>query len=144
MQSLRRVSLRKNTNLSNSQRFISVPAVKSILIALSPVSAQGAMNNLKTEMPDWNFEKVKNAGQNSWNKELGKIAVTASVNFYTAMYHAFISPTVYMDADRQYKGLDQNIYTAKTLRITRPFRCGTLTARCIRFSILFSPAETAK
>ena len=33
-------------------------------------------------------------------------------NFYTAMYHAFISPTVYMDTDGQYKGLDQNIHQA--------------------------------
>ena len=32
------------------------------------------------------------------------------VNFYTAMYHAFISPTVYMDVDGQYKGIDQNVH----------------------------------
>jgi predicted alpha-1,2-mannosidase len=76
------------------------------------------MNNLKTETPDWDFEKVKNAGQNFWNKELGKIAVTADshddlVNFYTGMYHAFISPTIYMDAGGDYKGLDQNVHNAK-------------------------------
>ena len=48
-----------------------------IKFALSPVSTEGAMNNLKLETPDWNFEKVKKDGQNEWNKELGKIAVTA-------------------------------------------------------------------
>ena len=89
-----------------------------IKFALSPVSTEGAMNNLKLETPDWDFEKVKNAGQAAWNKELGKIAVTAETkddltNFYTAMYHAFISPTVYMDADGKYKGLDQNVHQAK-------------------------------
>jgi len=89
-----------------------------VKFALSPVSTQGAMNNLKTETPDWDFEKVKNAGQNFWNKELGKIAVTADsrddlVNFYTGMYHAFISPTIYMDAGGDYKGLDQNVHNAK-------------------------------
>ena len=89
-----------------------------VKFALSPVSTEGAMNNLKLETPDWDFDKVKNAGQNLWNKELGKIAVTADnkddlTNFYTAMYHAFISPTVYMDADGQYKGLDQNVHQAK-------------------------------
>ncbi len=89
-----------------------------IKFALSPVSTEGAMNNLKNETPDWDFEKVKREGQNLWNKELGKIAVTAEtkddlVNFYTAMYHAFISPTVYMDADGKYKGLDQNVHEAK-------------------------------
>ncbi len=89
-----------------------------IKFALSPVSTEGAMNNLKLETPDWNFEKVKNEGQAAWNKELGKIAVTAEnrddlVNFYTAMYHTFLSPTVYMDAGGNYKGLDQNVHSAK-------------------------------
>ncbi len=89
-----------------------------IKFAISPVSTIGAMNNLQTETPDWNFEQVKSEGQAAWNKELGKIAVTTEtkddlVNFYTAMYHAFISPTVYMDADGEYKGLDQNIHMAK-------------------------------
>ncbi len=89
-----------------------------IKLALSPVSTEGAMNNLKVETPDWDFEKVKKDGQNLWNKELGKIAVTAEnkddlINFYTAMYHTFLSPTVYMDADGKYKGLDQNVHSAK-------------------------------
>lgn len=89
-----------------------------VKFALSPVSTEGAMNNLKLETPDWNFEKVKKDGQDAWNKELGKIAVTAEnrddlVNFYTAMYHTFLSPTVYMDADGKYKGLDQNVHQAK-------------------------------
>jgi len=89
-----------------------------VKFALSPVSTDGAMTNLKTETPDWNFDKVKKAGQDAWNRELGKIAVTAEskddlVNFYTAMYHTFLSPTVYMDADGKYKGLDQNVHQAR-------------------------------
>ncbi|HLM01051.1 MAG TPA: GH92 family glycosyl hydrolase [Pyrinomonadaceae bacterium] len=88
-----------------------------VKFALSPVSTAGAMNNLRSETPGWNFEKVKKAGQDSWNKELGRIAVTADgegdlINFYTALYHTFLSPTVYMDADGKYKGLDQNVHTA--------------------------------
>jgi putative alpha-1,2-mannosidase len=89
-----------------------------VKLALSPVSTKGAMNNLKTETPDWDFERVKRAGQDLWNKELGKIVVTADnkgdlINFYTAMYHTFLSPTVYMDTDGKYKGLDQNVRKAK-------------------------------
>ena len=88
-----------------------------IKFALSPVSTEGAISNLRSEIPNWDFDAVKRAGQAAWNRELGKIAVTANsrddlVNFYTAMYHAFISPTVYMDVDGQYKGIDQNIHRA--------------------------------
>lgn len=89
-----------------------------IKFALSPVSTEGAMKNLKAEIPHWDFEKTKREGQAAWNKELGKIAVTSDdkgelTNFYTALYHTFLSPTVYMDTDGNYKGLDQNVHNAK-------------------------------
>jgi predicted alpha-1,2-mannosidase len=88
-----------------------------IKMALSPVSTAGALHNMEVEAPGWNFEKMKQQGQDLWNKELNKIVINADkdvmVNFYTAMYHAFINPTIYMDADGSYKGLDQNIHYAK-------------------------------
>ncbi|HEX8270974.1 MAG TPA: GH92 family glycosyl hydrolase [Flavobacterium sp.] len=85
--------------------------------ALSPVSTAGALANMRLEVPHWDFDRTKNEGQQLWEKELQKIEVETlseddKINFYTAMYHAFISPTVYMDADGQYKGLDQNIHKA--------------------------------
>lgn len=88
-----------------------------IKFALSPVSTEGALNNLRTEIPGWDFDKVKQDGQALWNKELHKITATLNsedetTNFYTAMYHAFLSPTTYMDADGSYRGLDQNIHKA--------------------------------
>lgn len=88
-----------------------------VKFALSPVSTDGAMNNLRKETPRWDFDEVKRQGQAAWNRELEKIAVTADnrddlVNFYTAMYHAFISPTVYIDVDGKYKGIDQNVHNA--------------------------------
>lgn len=87
-------------------------------VAISPVSTEGALRNMKAEVPHWNFDKVKKDGQNQWNKMLGKIDIdpineNERINFYTSMYHAFLSPTVYGDVDGQYKGLDQNIHTAK-------------------------------
>ncbi|MEY1638191.1 GH92 family glycosyl hydrolase [Tenuifilum osseticum] len=86
-------------------------------VALSPVSTSGAVENLNAEAPGWDFDAIKNKGQEQWNDELGKIEVETltdsdKVNFYTSMYHAFLSPTIYMDTDRKYRGLDQNIYTA--------------------------------
>jgi predicted alpha-1,2-mannosidase len=85
-------------------------------LALSSVSTEGALLNLRTEIPHWDFERTKAEAQAAWNTELTKIAVEApeaeKQNFYTAMYHAFLGPTVYMDVDRKYKGLDQNIHTA--------------------------------
>ncbi len=88
-----------------------------IKFALSAVSTTGALKNLETEIPHWNFERIKQEGQDKWNAELGKIAIKTEhpedyVNFYTALYHTFLSPTVYMDVDGHYRGIDQNIHHA--------------------------------
>lgn len=87
-----------------------------IKMGLSSVSTEGALLNVRTELPHWDFEKAKANAQTAWNKELSKIAIEASEaekqNFYTALYHACLSPTVYMDVDHRYRGLDQQIHTA--------------------------------
>ena len=84
--------------------------------ALSSVSTEGALLNLRTEAPGWDFEKVKQDGQALWNKELGKVVVEAGKeekeNFYTSLYHAYINPTVFMDVDGSYRGLDQGVHQA--------------------------------
>ncbi|XZF13686.1 GH92 family glycosyl hydrolase [Chitinophagaceae bacterium MMS25-I14] len=88
-----------------------------IKFALSPVSMEGAVNNMNAEMPGWDFDLIKTIGQQQWERELNRIVIqTGSIekkqNFYTAMYHAMINPTVYTDVDGEYKGLDQNIHKA--------------------------------
>ncbi len=89
-----------------------------IKFALSPVSQKNAIENMQSEIPHWDFEKVKAQTQADWNKELSKVQIESTsdtkINFYTAMYHAFISPTVYMDVNGEYKGLDQDIHQADT------------------------------
>lgn len=89
-----------------------------IKMALSPVSMDGALANMQAEVPGWSFEQTKAAAQQQWENELHKIEIqsnsrTTKENFYTAVYHTLINPTIYMDTDGQYKGLDQNVHTAK-------------------------------
>lgn len=86
-------------------------------VAISPVSMDGAIANMKVETPSWDFDGVKLAGQRMWEKELSRVEVTSHdsivlKNFYTSMYHAFINPTVYMDVDGKYRGLDQRVHEA--------------------------------
>lgn len=85
-------------------------------MAISPVGIDGALKNLQAEVPGWDFDKVKAEGQAAWEKELHKIVIEGSnddkENFYTSMYHAMINPTIYMDVDGRYKGLDQEIHQA--------------------------------
>ncbi len=89
----------------------------TLRVALSPVSTAGAVANMIAEAPQTDFDAVRLAAERMWEDELGRVKVKMMneeqmVSFYTALYHAFLSPTVYMDTDSQYKGLDQNIHTA--------------------------------
>lgn len=86
-----------------------------IKFALSSVSTNGALLNLETEIPHWDFEKTKTETQAKWNAELSKIEVETITNsdkenFYTALYHTMLSPILYEDVDGSYRGLDQNIH----------------------------------
>ncbi len=87
-----------------------------VKVALSPVSTEGAIKNMETEMPDWNFDRIRLEAENLWNQELGRIAIEApaekKTNFYTALYHSFLSPIVFMDVDDNYRGVDHNNHHA--------------------------------
>lgn len=87
-------------------------------VALSPVSMRNALANMEEEVPNWAFDAVVAQGKQAWEKELGKIEVEMMnkedlINFYTSVYHASLMPTVYMDVNGEYRGLDQEIHQAK-------------------------------
>ena len=86
-------------------------------IGISAISAEGARKNLDKENPGWDFEAIARQALDSWNRELGKIVVEGGSNdqksvFYTALYHAMLSPNLYMDADGQYLGRYLKAHTA--------------------------------
>lgn len=88
-----------------------------VKFALSSVSTEGALNNLKAEIPHFDFDRTRQQAADHWNRELGKIQISGTdvvmQNFYTSLYHAFLSTTIYMDVDGRYRGLDQNIHQAE-------------------------------
>ncbi len=87
-------------------------------VALSSVSTNGALLNLNHEIPHWDFNKTYAETKQKWNNELSKIEIDPlkeddKTTFYTAMYHACLSPVLYEDVDGQYRGLDQNIHKSE-------------------------------
>ena len=90
----------------------------TVRVAISPVSTAGAVANLLAEAPLADFDGVKQQAEKMWLSELEKVRVKMMnedhmTSFYTSLYHTFLSPTVYTDADGSYRGLDQNIHQAK-------------------------------
>lgn len=86
-------------------------------VGISMVGVEGARNNLKKELPGWDFDQVIKNARSTWNKELGKIEVeggteTEQTIFYTALYHAMIHPNIYMDVDKKFRSTNGKVYTA--------------------------------
>lgn len=85
-----------------------------IKVALSPVSIENAILNLKTELPGWDFVSTVKSADAKWEKELSKVKIEASTVtkkvFYTALYHTMIAPSLFNDVNKDYLGTDKKIY----------------------------------
>ena len=89
-----------------------------VKVGISAVSVEGARKNLEAEIPAWNFELVRRAADAAWERELSKIRVEGGTAqqrqiLYTALYHAMLTPNVYMDVDGRYRGRDFKIHKAE-------------------------------
>jgi predicted alpha-1,2-mannosidase len=88
----------------------------SAKVGISFTSDANAALNLRTEIPGWNFDAVRAANHNAWNKVLGAVQIgggdhAAQVEFYTALYHALLHPNVFSDVNGQYMGYDDKVHT---------------------------------
>ncbi len=85
---------------------------------ISYVSLENARENLKTENPDFNFDKTKAKTEEAWNEYLSKIEVSGgdedqTVQFYTHLYNSLKHPSIFSDVNGQYIGSDNEVYTAE-------------------------------
>lgn len=77
-----------------------------IRVGISSVSYEGARQNLKSEVKDFDFDKVYRETKAAWNKELAVIDMEGDrvmkTIFYTALYHTLIQPNNIADANGDY------------------------------------------
>ena len=95
--------------------FPTAPATLQLKVGISPVSSANALANIQAELPGWIFAQVREAADAQWNRELGKLTiespdpVTRRI-FYTSLYHALFAPTLFNDANGDYRGADKKVY----------------------------------
>jgi len=92
--------------------------VVELKVALSYVSVANAWKNLDKEIPGWDFDGTRQSAHDTWNQELGKIAIKGGTKeergvFYTALYHTLLAPNVFSDVNGQYIGFDDHLHMAK-------------------------------
>jgi predicted alpha-1,2-mannosidase len=96
--------------------FDQAPEKVELKVGISPVSEENALANIEAEIPDWDFDKVVADAREKWNAELSRITIeTADISdkriFYTALYHAYMHPSLFNDHNGEYRGADNEVYT---------------------------------
>lgn len=85
-------------------------------VGLSAVSTDGAMKNLRAETGSLGFDEIVARTRADWDSHLSVITAEGSDDqkamLYTSLYHTMINPSVYMDVDGSYRGVDHNIHHA--------------------------------
>ncbi len=97
-------------------------SVIQVRIGISSVDVEGALKNLRAEIPHWEFEKVKKDAQLTWNQALQKISIGDTERkedktiFYTALYHSMIAPNLYSDVDGRYRKMIPKTETNSSMK----------------------------
>ncbi len=110
-----------NYNTSDKEQIL-------VKVALSYTGIEGARKNLISEIPEWDFEQVKDNAEDIWNKELSRIEVHEATDeqkeiFYTALYHSLLAQYIGQDVDGAYYGMDGKVHVARGYDFYPSFSC---------------------
>jgi len=75
-------------------------------VSLSPNSIDGAVANMETELPGWDFDGTRNEAGKLWNEQLSKVVIDTKDDvtrriFYTALYHTMVAPSLFSDVNEK-------------------------------------------
>ena len=86
-----------------------------VRVGISPVSMDGARQNLRAEIKGWNFDKVRKTTYRDWNEALSAVRIADADSpqkevFYTSLYFAMLYPMLYSDVTGEYRSSDSKVY----------------------------------
>lgn len=93
-----------------------------VKVGVSAVDKSNALENLNSELPHWDFDKVRSDAKAAWQTELERMEAKGDRSqkrqFYTALYHALQAPSLYQDVNGEYLGVDGEIHKADFTHFT--------------------------
>lgn len=89
--------------------------VVKVRIGSSFISLEQARENLRREIPDWDFDQVARHNKQQWNDLFKRVEVEGGspdeqVIFYTALYHSLLFPRTFSEYGRYYSAFDEKIH----------------------------------
>lgn len=90
----------------------------TVKVGISYASIDGARKNIAIEAAQLDFDQTKQAAEELWRNQLNKIVVSdddqqSKTKFYTALYHSFMAPHLFSDANGEYYGADGKTHKAE-------------------------------
>ena len=84
-------------------------------VGISYVSQADAAANLAAEDPGWSVAHVAQSTYSQWNQLLDRVKIgggttAQQTEFYTALYHAMLEPSIFSDANGEYLGYDNKVH----------------------------------
>ncbi len=84
-------------------------------VGTSFISIDQARQNLKAEIPAWDFEAVRKSLRATWNDKLNRITVEGATDdqrriVYTGLYHALLYPRIFSEQGRYYSAFDDTVH----------------------------------
>ena len=88
-----------------------------VKVGLSMTDADGAARNLAADIPAWDFDGVRAAARAKWNGLFARSTCEGTDdqkrNWYTALYHLYLQPNDYADADGRFSAADGKVRQSK-------------------------------
>jgi predicted alpha-1,2-mannosidase len=90
-----------------------------VRVGTSFLSIEQARDNLRREIPDWNFDGVRARLHSAWAAKLGRLEVEGATDrektrLYTALYHSLLYPRVFSEYGRHYSAFDDHPHAGES------------------------------
>jgi predicted alpha-1,2-mannosidase len=88
-------------------------------VGTSFLSVEQARENLRKEIPGWDFDAVRRETAAKWNAKLGEVSVEGATEaqraeVYTALYHALLYPREFSEYGRYYSAFDDAVHEGES------------------------------
>ncbi len=90
-----------------------------VQVGTSFISIDQARANLDAEMPNWNFDGLRESLKKTWNQKLGIATIDGATDdqrhiFYSGLYHALLYPKLFSEHGRYYSAYDDKIHNGES------------------------------
>lgn len=88
-------------------------------VGTSFLSIDQARENLRREIPAWDFDALQKKLRSTWNEKLSRVSVEGATDdekkmVYTALYHALLYPRMFSEYGRYYSAFDDTIHSGES------------------------------